>query len=1005
VTDDSPQLHALFSQALERPVQERAVWVSEQCAAHPELADKLRAMLQADAMQGGILDEPVDVLASDVGLLRSSQRRDRQGERIGPFVLQSALGRGGMGEVYRANRASGDFEQTVALKLMRGEQMDREAKSRFLLERRILARLKHPNIAHFVDGGIGDNDEPWFAMEYVSGEPILGWCDSRNLRIPQRLSLLLDVCAAVESAHSHLVIHRDIKPSNVLVDSEGRVKLLDFGIAKLLEADDAVDQSTRTQARLMTPEYATPEQVRGDPVTTATDIHALALLMYELVCGRRAFGSSSSSPFDIQREVLESDPPLMSVALKTMGNGLTSADDIARHRSMDRAALTNSLRGDLQFIVSKGLRKEPNQRYQSVDAFADDIRRYLTGRPVKAVGGARRYRLRKFVGRNRLAAAAAIVVVLVVVAGVIATLLQAHRANIEAERAEAQTRSAVATKDFLIAVFKSTSPNEALNNPIVPKQIIDEGARRARVELTKDPSVQVELFDALGDIYVELGDRAAAEKIAREALATAQSKLGDSALLSDVTRVGLANALVGRDTADDARATEAMSALQTVIHRSDDDQQHKLLRVRALILLGALQDQLNKTSDGQVSLTAAVTDARALGESRSEVLADALLQMGLTLQRAKRCPEAIPQFREALSIRLRLLDARSPAVTTLQHELAVCLDDEGHAEEAEQLLRAVEASERLTLGESHPEYANTLNSLATILIDTGKNAESEILLEKALHIFESNGNADSVAEVLNSLSVLKSYEFDYRAATELEARALVIWQQRHGPTYDYSLVALLNLAMYRFQLGEISGAETDFRKLRDIRAAAKLPADPSVSMYLSSSRRMAGSPADAKVWADEAVALANAANGATSVEALQAHEELAIVERDLHDWPAARHEAQFAMEKFIASGGADQPNVTRLRFLLAQIDYEESHCDSAVPVFRETIARMASRTDRSGVQLASAARLLDGLCKRASHDTSEPTAASLIAEGRERLLNSGALEPFFANLAATANLR
>ena len=740
-------------------------------------------------------------------------------------------------------------------------------------------------------------------------------------------------------------------------------------------------------------------------MTTATDIHALALLMYELLCGRRAFGSRSSSPFDVQREVLENEPQAMSVALQSDIAGSISDDGIAQQRRMDAATLARRLHGDLQLIVGKALRKEPEQRYRSVAAFADDIRRYLASQPVAAAGGARGYRVRKFMRRHRFGVAASVAIVIVLLTGVIATLLQAHRANVEAERAEAQTRSAVATKNFLIAAFKSASPNQALGQSLTPRQMIDEGARRARLELSKEPAVQVEFFDAIGDIYVELGDKTTAEKIYRDALQTAQSSLGDTALLTDVTRVDLATALVGRETADDARAAEAKIDLRTVIDRASDETQRKQLRVKALVVLGMLEDQLNNTSDGQLSLASAVGSARELGTPHEDLLADALVEWGSIQERAKRCPDAIPHFREALDIRSRLLDHRSPAVANVQHELALCLDDEGHAEEAEQLLRAVESSERQTLGESHPEYANTLNSLATILIDTGKMSEAETFLQKALKIFEEHvdPSGDSVAEVLNSLSVLKSYEFDYRTATDLEARALAIWQQRHGPTYDYALVALLNLAMYRYQLGDMQGAQRDFTTLRDVRATAGLAADSSVSLYLSALRRTAGFPADAKPLAEESVALANAANGETSAEALQAHEELAIVERDLHDWVAARKDAQFALDKFIASGGADQPNVTRLRLLIAEVDYEESHCDRAAPVFEESFKRFASRTDRAGIQMDNAAKLLAGLCKRAMNDKSIPSAASLIDDGTAKLLASVPLEPFFADLAHNAN--
>ena len=1001
MVDRRETLHALFGAALEQPAADRAAWLERSCQAHPELANELRAMLHADAEIGGVLDVSVDEVAAYLGLHRP---RGREGERIGPFTLVALLGKGGMGEVYRADRTQGGFEQTVALKVMRIERVDAAAQARFLLERRILARLTHPHIAHFVDGGIAAHGEPWFAMEYVAGEPLLEWCNSRALPIGERLRLLLDVCAAVESAHRYLIIHRDIKPGNVLVDADGQVKLLDFGIAKLLENDGALEAPTGAHARLLTPEYATPEQVRGDPVTTATDIHALALLMYELLCGRRAFGSRSSSPFDVQREVLEDEPAPMASALKA--GAATNPDAIARQRGVDVAALGKFLRGDLQRIVSKAVRKEPEQRYRSVAAFADDVRRYLGNRPVEAAGGARVYRAQKFLRRHRFAVAAAAVIVIAVLAGLLGTTMQAHRARVQAMRADDERRTAVATRDFLIAAFKAAGPDEALGKPVTPRQLIDDGARRARATLSTEPALQVEFFDALGEIYMELGDRTAAERIGRDALAIAASRLGDAATLTDATRVDLATALVGRDTADDARATEAMTLLNTVVARSEDSVESRLLRAKALTVRGALQDQLNQTDDGQHSFAAAVDEARSLGTAHEVAVADALVAWGGSEERNKRCPSAIPHFREALALRLQLFDPNSPAVAGVRHELALCLDDEGHAAEAEQLLREVEASERQTLGETHPEYANTLNSLGSVLIDTGKNAEAEKLLQKALTIFEMQGEeSDSAAEVLNSLSVLRSYELDYQTAGDLERQALAIWEKRHGPTYDYALVAKLNLAMYRFQRGDIAGAQTDFLALRDLRARAKLPADTSVSAYLSAIERASGFPAKAKPWAEESVALATAANGATSIDALQAREELAVVERDLSDWAAARKDVQFALDNFIASGGPQQPNLVRLRFLLAQIDYEESHCERAQPVFEETAKRFTTRTDLDSVQQASAAQLLDGLCKQALHDTSTPSSAELIEAGRSKLLASGHAEPYLVNLARQAKVK
>lgn len=1002
---DRARLHALFQAALQQPTAEREAWILRACPGEPAIAAELRAMLEADAAAAGILEQPLHAIARDLGLLHAEAPDDRVGERIGPFRVTELLGRGGMGMVYRAERIEGDFAQIVALKLMHTGQLGADKHARFLLERRILARLTHSNIAHFIDGGIDVKGEPWFAMEYVIGQPLPQWCDGRRLTLDNRLRLLLNVCSAVELAHSHLIIHRDIKPSNVLVDATGQVKLLDFGIAKLLDEGDATAQATATDARLLTPEYATPEQVRGDPVTTATDIHALALLMYELLCGQRAFGTRSSSPFDVQREILEKDPPAMTAALaRTSANTPDQARQIAVLRQLDVASLSKRLRGDLQHIVSKALRKEPAQRYRTVAAFADDIRHYLASEPVAAAGGARNYRARKFLQRHRVGVTAAIAVLLALIAGLAGTLWQAHRANSEADRAEAQTRTAVATRDFLVAVFKSASPDQTLGKPLSPRDMIDISAKRAAVELASQPSVQVDFFNALGDIYVALGDKPAAEKVYRDALAIAQKNLGDAALMTDTLRVNLATSLGGLEAINDVRTAEVRKMLASVIDRHGDEPERGPLRVKALVARGSLETQLKSAPAAQATLEEAVAGARALGAQHQDTLALALIELGNAQSRAQHCPDATPHLREALAIRLARFDPSSPTVTEAQVTLAACLDDQGQAAEAETLLRKVEATQRRTLGEMHPEYANTLNTLGTILIDTGKNSEAEEILNKALKIFEARvgPDGDSVADVLNSLSVLRSYDHDYHAAAELERRALSIWEKRHGPTYDYSLLARMNIAMDRSEEGDNAGAEEDFRYLRDIRERANLPPNSTVFMWLASLRRLAGDPQHAKPLAEQAIALAEKANGATGVDALQAHEELFSIQRDLRDFAAARKEVEFALEKFLASGGPSQPNVGGLYFRLAQLDYEEGHCARALPALKNTLEKRMKRTDLGGARYIGEAELMLGLCERAANSAPTAEAQALIARGTSKLLANPASDPYFRHLAEAA---
>jgi serine/threonine-protein kinase len=375
----------LLEQVLEVEAPAREAWISERCRTDAAMAELLRAGLRADARRDTLLDGGLDALVRDLGLA-PAHAPTRLGTLVGPYRLTELLGCGGMGIVYRAERTGSDFSQVVALKLVRDERISNQAQLRFLRERSVLARLQHENIAHLIDGGVDELKQPWFAMEFVEGEPLLQWCDRHALDVADRLHLILDICAAIDYAHGRLVVHRDIKPSNVMVSRGGIIKILDFGIAKLLEHDAEGPLATDAQTRLLTPEYAAPEQVLGEPITTATDVHALGLLIYEVLCGYRAFGREAS-PFELQRDVVDLEPETMAARLRRAeAIDADSSRRAAELRATDPRKLSRTLRGDIQRIVAKALQKEPDRRYANVSALTSDIRRYLKGQTVAAVG-------------------------------------------------------------------------------------------------------------------------------------------------------------------------------------------------------------------------------------------------------------------------------------------------------------------------------------------------------------------------------------------------------------------------------------------------------------------------------------------------------------------------------------------------------------------------------------------------------------------------------------------
>jgi eukaryotic-like serine/threonine-protein kinase len=418
------QVEALFEQALEVPAKEQAAFLQTACNGDEDLKREVESFLDSHARAGGFIDRRSLFVASE-----EIERDDvtiASGQLIGPYRAVRELGRGGMGTVYLAERADEQYQKRVAIKLIK-RGMDTDAVLRhFRNERQILASFDHPNIARLFDAGTTADGLPYFVMEYVEGVPIDKYCDAHGLSIVERLKLFREVCASVTYAHRHAVIHRDIKSSNILITIEGVPKLLDFGIAKALQpADGSEPLMTATGLRAMTPEYASPEQVRSEPLTTATDVYSLGIVLYELLTGKLPYRFASRSPMDVARAITEQEPTRPSTAVAKHGGN--SKFEIRKLKL---------LKGDLDNIALMALRKEPGRRYQSVEQLSQDIRRHVQNRPVLARKDTVGYRALKFVQRNQLPTAAAVLILVSLVAGLVATTWQAHRATVQKNRAE-----------------------------------------------------------------------------------------------------------------------------------------------------------------------------------------------------------------------------------------------------------------------------------------------------------------------------------------------------------------------------------------------------------------------------------------------------------------------------------------------------------------------------------------------------------------------------------------
>jgi eukaryotic-like serine/threonine-protein kinase len=484
--------------------------------------------------------------------------------RIGPYRLLKELGHGGFGVVYLAARADEAYHKRVAIKVLRVGIGNAEAFRHFRRERQILAVLEHPNIARLLEGGTTDDGLPYLVMEYVQGQPIDSYCDGRRLPIAGRLRLFREICSAVSFAHRNLIVHRDLKPGNILVAPEGVPKLLDFGIAKLLQPELSGEAPTAT-GFAMTPEYASPEQVRGQGVTTASDVYALGVVLYELLTGHRPYRLKSRQTLEVLKAVCDEEPQKPSIVVTRSEEGIEgrasiTPEGVGGARDLSPERLGRRLSGDLDNIVLMALRKEPHRRYGSVEALSEDIACYLQERPVLARKGTAAYRAGKYVRRHALGVAVAVGFVLLLGGFSVAMAIQSRHLARERDHAAQERDKAEKVSSFLVDLFKVSDPSEAKGNTVTAREILDKGAERIRGELKDKPEVQATLMHTMGQVYKSLGLYDKAEGLLSSALEIQKGVFGPEHPDVAESMKGL-----GETLTDEGRARVAESLLRDAL--------------------------------------------------------------------------------------------------------------------------------------------------------------------------------------------------------------------------------------------------------------------------------------------------------------------------------------------------------------------------------------------------------------------------------------------------------
>jgi len=747
----SPLLDALF----ELEPAERERHLAELRETDPKLAADLEELIALEQGSEDFLSEPIVSLAPSA----------RTGAMVGPYRLELLLGEGGMGQVWQAARADGLYQRRVALKLLRPGLADPNLRLRFTRERQILARLEHPHIARLLDAGISNDSQPYLALEYVEGEPITDYCRNRAVPMEARLALFQQICEAVSHAHANLIVHRDLKPSNIMVTPGGEVRLLDFGIAKLLDTENKTMDRTRTGVRAFTLHYAAPEQVRGEPVTTMTDVYSLGVVLYELLADAKPYRLKRQTDAEWEEAILAHDPQRPSQAVLRTNTDTSTVRDAAGLRRRARA-----LSGDLDNITLKALAKRPEMRYPSVEALSLDLQRHQAGRPVQARAHGMGYRIRKYVRRHRWALATAVLVTAVLMGALGIVAWQAREAVREAARAQAM-------QDFVIALLENAGI-AADGKPLSVQALLKAGEEGGDRGLSRQPGARAEVLGVIARIHISLGDyRPALQVLQRQAAMIAAMPDPPSGLrLQAATQTGRALRLLGEarrcvDTMqpllDDARREQVQLALQVAdfysqlgrcrraigesrTARSLFERSMALRRdplgdqigvVENMVDLAALHSDVGETDQALQSFREALAQLRAVEGAKHPLAVDILRSIGVVQRELGDSDAAEKTFEQAIMLATQQLGVQHPSTLSVRRQLAGVYLDHGRLAAAEHEFREIQRLLIARLGPDHADVGATWSSLGVVLWERGDLPASLSALQQAIRIWRLPGGS------------------------------------------------------------------------------------------------------------------------------------------------------------------------------------------------------------------------------------------------------------------------
>jgi len=947
------RIGAIFDEAVEAAPAARAALLDRLCTGDAELRREVEILLAADAR--GAAFEHGMASTRVASAVEWADPGAATGEHVGPWRLLRELGRGGMGVVWLAERADGAFEQRAALKLiLRG--MDSDAvQARFLRERRILARLEHPHIARLLDGGVTADGRPYFAMEYVDGAPLLHWCAEKSIKLEERINIFLDICAAVQFAHGRLVVHRDIKPANILVTAAGEAKLLDFGIAALLDDSGVAGATIDALHRPLTPAYAAPEQLRGEPATTAADIHALGGVLYELLTGRRALALGEAPTLEQARHALETTDPAAPSRV-----------------AADAAVPARRLRGDLDTIVLKALQREPQRRYATVGEFADDVRRFLGGRPIAARRDHAGYRLRKFIGRHRFGVAATALGVFALVGALGLALWQARAKAREAEVSQQVTQ-------FLAGLFKGADPALSRGATLSAQDLLDQGTQRLRADARMQADVRARLLDTVAATYTSLGLYDRALPLAQQALELRSGGATDAERADSLFAVAHVLRLKAR-YADAAPLLDEALQLRRRNLAADDPATIESLSERGALLRGR-----GEFAEADAALAEALRLAQRRYGPESAESADAEDDYAANLDDIGRRIDAIGHYRHALAVRENRLGPDAAETANSLLNLGVHLDESGDYAQAVPLLESAVAIRKKIFGAEHPLAGAAELALAGVYESLGRYDESERTTREALAIFRRSLPEDhpKILESLNLLGILRQLRRDYAGAIPLMSEVVALEEKTQGAAHPDTLTTKNNLAYALMHAGQFDKAEQLLREVAMLRERAGIEVVGAMDEEnLATALERQGKYAQAVAEEKKALDIQKRHEGEASGNVAVALRGLGVAEELNGEAVAAERDLRAALA-MIEQFAASRPSVGiyPMQITLADFLAGQGRCADALPLLQSAQSFTAKTDHTDDPVLRPLLQLLIGYCDQ-SNGASRDAAARVAAAKR-----------------------